>query len=86
MIGSSPFCNLTAKDCSINGLTTKRVKILLEEPNFGVVLMAKSESDDVVGFCAFTYEYCDKQNATYFQMQGLHVAAQPDCALEATII
>ena len=48
--------------------------------------MAKSENDDVVGFCAFTYEYCDKQNATYFQMQGLHVAAQPDCSQEAAII
>ena len=44
----------------------KSVKILLDGPHFGVVLMAKSESGDVVGFCAFTYEYCDKQNATYF--------------------
>ena len=48
------------------------VKMLLDGPDFGVVLMAEQEGN-VVGFCAFSYEYSDMRDGAWFWMQGLHV-------------
>ena len=45
-------------------------RMILENPEYGFVVMAEKESGEAAGFVSLTFEWSDWRNGVFFWMQG----------------
>ena len=57
--------------------------MILENPEYGFVIMAEKAGGEVAGFISLTFEWSDWRNGVFFWMQGLQIDSTCD---EAAVV